>query len=200
MRKNRWLPLSLAGEDFEILDLRDPAIERRILAEMDAGVDVYYDRRWTATERFSRWLLDHPETLRGKNVLALGVGIGLETLAIGRLCRHLWINDLAPVSVDLCGEQLRHNGIDQFTPLPGSMTEIPLPAGIDLAVACFLIYEDETRAAMNGFADRFPGEILVANGPLPAFRQWREQLERPFEILFEDDSVQALRLAARRGG
>lgn len=192
----RWLPRTLGEERFEILDLRDPAIERRILGEMDAGIDVYYDRRWEATERFSRWLLEHPEIVRGKRVLALGAGIGLETLAIGRLCEHLWINDLAPVSVELCGEQLRHNGIHDFTPLPGSMTEISLPEAIDVAVACFLIYEDETRAAMHAFANRFSGEILVANGPLPAFREWREGLERSFTPLFEDESVQALRLPA----
>ncbi len=194
---SRWLPKSLGEESFEILDLRAPEIERRILGEMDAGVDVYYDQRWRATETFSRWLLEHPETARGKNVLALGAGIGLETLAIGRLCGHLWVNDLAPVSVELCGEQLHRNGIDGFTPLPGSITEIPLSPEIDLAVACFLIYEDETRAAMDTFVDRFPGEILVANGPLPAFHRWREKLDRPLEILFEDDSVQALRLPAR---
>ena len=193
----RWISKNLGEESFEILDLRDPEIERRILGEMDAGVDVYYDQRWAATEQFSEWLLAQPDQLLGKNVLALGAGIGLETLAVGRRCQHVWVNDLAPVSVELCGEQLQRNGIKNFTPLPGSMTEIPLPAEIDLAVACFLIYETETREAMAKFCARFPGEILVANGPLPAFHQWRENLERPFEIVFEDDSVQALRLPPR---
>lgn len=190
----RWKPKKLGEESFEILDLRDPEIERRILGEMDAGVDVYYDRRWEATERFSTWLLEHPETIRGKNVLALGAGIGLETLAIGKLCRHLWINDLAPVSVELCAEQLRQNGLENFTSLPGSMTEIPIPEEIDLVVACFLIYEDETRAAMTTFLDRFPGEILVANGPLPAFREWCEALVRPFDRLLDEELVLALRV------
>jgi predicted nicotinamide N-methyase len=192
-RDSRWLTRTIGDETFDVLNLRHRETERRILAEMDAGVEVYYDRRWGATELFTRWLLEHPELVAGKRVLALGVGIGLETLALGRLCRHLYVNDLAPVSLELCGEQLEQNGIRHFSPLPGSMATLPLPE-VDLAVACFLIYEDETRAAVSAFVDRFPGEILVANGPLPAFETWLADLRRPHETLFKVESAHALRI------
>lgn len=194
-RRSPWLTRTVGTESFELLDLKHPEVEARILGEMDDGIDVYYDRRWGATEIFTRWLLEHPEVVEGKRVLALGVGIGLETLALGRLCGHLYINDLAPVSLDLCAEQLERNGIRNFTKMPGPMEALALPE-VDLAVACFLIYEDVTRTAMSAFAEKFPGEILVANGPLPAFKEWLAALPRPSETLFQEESAHALRLPA----
>ncbi len=192
-RKSPWLTRTVGDETFELLDLKHPEVEARILSEMDAGIDVYYDRRWGATEIFTRWLLEHPDVVRGKRVLALGVGIGLESLALGRLCGHLYLNDLAPVSLDLCAEQLERNGIRHYTKLPGPMETLDLPE-VDLAVACFLIYEAETSAAMSAFVAKFPGEVLVANGPLPAFRDWLAALGRPRETLFSVDSAHAIRL------
>lgn len=193
-RKSSWITRVVGNETFELLDLRHPEIEARILSEMDAGIDVYYDRRWGATEIFTRWLLENPEMVRGRRVLALGVGIGLETLALGRLCGRLFINDLAPISLDLCAEQLRRNGIEHFTSLPGPMELLAIPE-VDLAVACFLIYDTGTSAAMSAFMERFPGEILVANGPLPAFRDWLAALRRPREVLFSGDLALAVRVA-----
>jgi len=189
----RWLPISIGNETYDLLNLKHPDFNRRVMAEMDNGVDVYYDRRWRATEIFSRWLLDNPETVAGKRVLALGVGIGLETLPLGQLCEHLFINDFAPVSLELCAEQLEQNGIQNYTALSGPMEEINLPE-IDLAIACFLIYENETRSAMTKFIDTYPGEIIVANGPLPAFEEWRKSLPRETETLISDDTVLAIRL------
>ncbi len=194
-RRSPWLTRTVGTESFELLDLKHPDVEARILGEMDAGIDVYYDRRWGATEIFTRWFLEHPEVVQGKRVLALGVGIGLETLALGRLCGHLYVNDLAPVSLDLCAEQLERNGLRNFTKMPGPMEDLALPE-VDLAVACFLIYEDVTRAAVSAFVEKFPGEILVANGPLPAFKAWLAALPRPYETLFHVDSAHALRLPA----
>jgi predicted nicotinamide N-methyase len=192
-RKSPWLTRTVGTETFELLNLKHPDVEARILDEMDTGIDVYYDRRWGATEIFTRWLLENPEIVQGKRVLALGVGIGLETLALGRLCGHLTINDLAPVSLDLCAEQLERNGIRNFTKMAGPMETLKLPE-VDLAVACFLIYEDVTRAAMSAFVDRFPGDIFVANGPLPAFKEWLAAQTRPFETLFSVETAHALRL------
>jgi len=193
-RKSRWITRVVGNESFELLDLGHSDVEARIVCEMDAGIDVYYDRRWGATEIFARWVLEHPELVRGKRVLALGVGVGLETLALGRLCGHLFMNDLAPVSLELCAEQLRRNGIEHFTPLPGALESLVVPE-VDLAVACFLIYGAETCAAMAAFVAKYPGEIVVANGPLPAFRDWLAGLPRPWESLFSVDAAQAIRVA-----
>jgi predicted nicotinamide N-methyase len=193
-KKSRWHTKTLGTETFEILNVRHPDFMARVMDEMDSGVDVYYDSRWKATEIFSQWLLDNPETVKGKRVLALGVGIGLETLPLGKLCEHLYINDLAPISLELCSEQLEQNGITNFTAMPGPMELLELPNDIDIAIACFLIYEDITRAAVTAFIENFPGEIIVANGPLPAFEHWRVDLKCEVETLISDDTILAVRL------
>src|SRR5690606_17098303 len=102
--QNRWISRSIGTEIYDLLDLDHPEVEKRILDEMSAGISVYYDRRWGATEIFAQWILDHPEWIRGKRILVLGAGIGLETIVLGRHCEQLFINDLAPVALELCQE------------------------------------------------------------------------------------------------
>ena len=46
--------------------------------EIDAGIDVYYDRRWKATERFARLLYEQPSLVSDKRILILGAGAGVE--------------------------------------------------------------------------------------------------------------------------
>lgn len=57
-----------------------------------------------------------------------------------------------------------------------------------------MIYEDATRAVVTSFVERFPGEIIVANGDLPAFGKWRAELKREAETLMSDETVTAIRL------
>lgn len=151
--QNRWISHTVGSEVYELLDLDHPAVERRILNEMSGGVPVYYDRRWEATEIFGRWILDHPYWVEGKRILVLGAGVGLETVVLGRHCEKLFINDLAPVALELCREQLARNGITDVETLPGRLENLALP-NVDLVAACFLVYNRDTRTAIRTFAER----------------------------------------------
>jgi predicted nicotinamide N-methyase len=193
---SRWTSLKIADETFQLMNMDHPEVEERILQEMRQGVAVYYDRRWGATEIFGRWLLEHREWMEGKRVLALGAGVGLETVILGRFCRDLFVNDLAPVSLELCLEQLKQNGIEGATALPGKFEEISLPE-VDLVVGCFLIYTAETRHAMLRFAERFSGPVLLVNEGLTDFRRFLEGLPRPWETLFVEDSAHGILLPGR---
>jgi len=192
----RWTSYSVGNEDYELLNLDHPAVEARILDEMKNGVKVYYDRRWGATAIFGEWLLKNPHWMKGKKILTVGAGVGLETVVLGRHCTHLYVNDLAPISLDLCAEQMRRNNIESFSLLPGSCSEIELPQ-VDLAVGCFLIYTRETMAAMLTFADRFNGPILLVNENLAYFRKFLAQLERPAEELFFEEGARGILLPER---
>ena len=110
-----WSTYTLAGHRFQLLNLDHPEIASRVLGDLDAGIAVYYDNRWDLTTRFCRFLLAHPAWVAGRSVLVLGAGIGLETLVIGRLCTTLYVNDRAPGALELCAQQLRQNGITEFT-------------------------------------------------------------------------------------
>lgn len=190
-----WLDHPVGEETYQVLVLDHPVVEERIVAEMSNGIAVYYDRRWNLTGFFSDWLLSHRDLIAGKRVLALGAGVGLETLVIGRHAAHLYINDLAPVSLELCGEQLLQNGITNFSTVPGRYETLEIPQ-VDLVVGCFLVYNRDTKAAMTEFVNRFKGPVLLINETLPDFRAFLSGLDRPAEMLFSEDAARGVLLPA----
>src|SRR4029453_17878242 len=136
MPPHRWHTIDIAGQDFQVLNLDHPELAARVMHDMDAGIEVYYDQRWKCTTRLCHVLLENPAWVAGRAVLVLGAGVGLETVVIGRLCRTLYINHLTPASLALCAEQLRQNGVTGFVCLPGRYESLSLPA-VDLIVASF---------------------------------------------------------------
>jgi predicted nicotinamide N-methyase len=187
----KWLPVEVAGERFQLLNLDHPEVEGRILDEMRGGIDVYYDRRWSATEVFSRWLLANRSWIEARRVLIVGAGVGLETVVVGRLCRQLFVNDLAPVALDLCVEQLNKNGMAGAILCPGLLEEIHLPE-VDLTVACFFVYSRETRSAIRDLADRTRSPILLVNENLSDFAKLLGELEGRWRDLFEADGARVI--------
>jgi len=69
---------------------------------MDAGVDVYYDRRWEVTSILTDWLEKNHSQYEGKRVLVLGAGVGAETLVLGRLAEKVYLNDLMAIRITKC--------------------------------------------------------------------------------------------------
>lgn len=161
----RWIPVEIAGCRFERINLEHPEVGGRVVEEIESGVDVYYDRRWSLTREFCSFLLDGPDLLEGRSVLVAGAGVGMESVVAGRLARSITVNDLAPVALELCVEQLERNGVVDFEVAPGAFQEVELD-GVDLAMACFAVYDDETEAAMRELLER-TGErgipVLLAN-------------------------------------
>lgn len=193
-----WYSQDIGGTTIQLFNLDHPDIHTRVIAEIDAGIDVYYDSRWEATEQFGRLLLSRQDLVREKSVLIAGAGVGLETVIIGKLCRKLYINDLAPVSIELCLEQLQQNGINDVTPLPGRFEEIDLPE-VDVIVACFVVYETETREAMSRLLERTATPVLLVNEELDAFRSLMKSTDREVERIGDGDgpTVVMLRKGAR---
>ena len=194
----RYTTVDFGGHTFEALDFDHKAVVRRITEEMRAGVAVYYDRRWKLTDVFCRFLLDRPELLRGRTVLAVGAGAGLETVVIGRIADRVIINDLAPASLELATEQLERNGIEGFEVRLGLLQESNL-AGVDLVVGCFVVYDEATRDAMAELIERAASRgvpVILANEDVGSF--FREVLEgatQPVEDLAELDRGRFVRIA-----
>jgi hypothetical protein len=186
-----WSTLSLAGHRFQLLNLDHPQIAACILGDLDAGIAVYYDRRWDLTTRFCRFLLAHPAWVAGRSVLVLGAGIGLETLVIGRLCTRLYLNDRAPGALDLCAQQLRWNGITDFTCLPGSYETLALPP-VDLLVGCYLVYNRDTAAAMRQLLARRTPPVLLSNDNLLSWQSLLRETRRPHRPLLPPDDFPCL--------
>lgn len=182
----RWIPVEIAGRSFERIDLEHPEVGDRVVAEIESGVDVYYDRRWSLTERFCRFLLDRPDFVEGRSVLVAGAGVGMESVVVGRLASRVAVNDRAPVALELCVEQLRRNGVREVEAVGGSFEDADLD-GIDLVVACFVVYDDDTRSAMERLLARAEERgvpVLLANEDLGGhFSALLEGAERPVRDL-----------------
>lgn len=179
-------PTTIGRETFALMNLNHPRVEKEIMAEMSQGIDVYYDCRWEITAVLTEWLSKNINLFRDKRVLILGVGVGAETLILGRHAGHIWINDLSPTALSLCQEQLAENEITNATSLPGRYEQINLPT-VDLVVASFLVYNDDTYRAMSSFMDEHRSEIILVNERLAPFPKLLE--ERDHKILFEQDSA-----------
>lgn len=183
-----WCPVDLAGFHFQALNLDHPCVIARVMDDLDAGIAVYYDRRWAVTDHCCRFFLAEPTWVADRTVLVLGAGVGLETLVLGRLCRKLYINDVAPAALRLCTLQLRRNGIRNVTSLPGRYEHVHLPS-VDLIVGCFLVYNRETSAAMRQVLACCPSPILLMNDNLPCFRTLLRQTSRQVRSLLPDEDI-----------
>lgn len=181
-----WRTVTIATRRFQVLNLDHPRITARIIDDMDAGVDVYYDRRWHVTKRFCRFLLANPAWVTNRSILILGAGIGLETLVIGQLCQTLYINDLAPAALELCSWQLRHNDITGFRCLPGRYETLQVPT-VDLVAGCFLVYNRETATAMRRFLACCAAPVLLMNDPMPDWHTLMRDVSRPSRLLLPSD-------------
>lgn len=184
--KMRYETREIGGVGYELLDLDQRAVELRVMEDMDAGVDVYYDRRWEVTGLLAEWLEGNLSVYADKRVLVLGAGVGIETAVLGRLAERLFINDLSTTALELCGEQLRKNGVENFGTLLGRYEEIDLPE-VDLIVASFLVYNKETLRAMRGFMESNECQFILMNENLPDFMKCLKELKH--EVIFEEEGA-----------
>ncbi|MGJ8655128.1 MAG: hypothetical protein ACSHX6_01655 [Akkermansiaceae bacterium] len=176
----------IGGVGYALLDLDQRAVELKVMEDMDAGVDVYYDRRWEVTGLLAEWLEGNHGVYAGKRVLVLGAGVGIETAVLGRLAGSLFINDLSATALELCGGQLRENGVDDFGVLLGRYEEIDLPE-VDLIVASFLVYNKETLRAMRAFMEENGCDFILMNENLPDFMKCLRELDH--EVIFEEEGA-----------
>lgn len=192
MSKKEWVRTMVGGEEFELLNLESPQVEKRVMEEMANGVKVYYDRRWEVTAHLTDWLAANRELVEGRRVLILGVGVGAESLLLGKFAEQVWLNDLAPIALELCARQMERNGLRNFTLLPGRYEKLDLPE-VDLVVGSFLIYEAETRLAMEAYLAQSDSEVILVNESLADFKKLLE--ERGGEVLFEnEEGMQGVKL------
>jgi predicted nicotinamide N-methyase len=184
MSTELWEETCIGQEHYTLMNLEHPHVEERVRSDMDAGVAVYYDRRWSITKVLTAWLLENVDVFRGKRVLVLGAGVGAEALVLARHGAQVWVNDLAPAALELSAEQLNKNGLHNYTELLGRYEAIDFPE-VDLVVAGFLIYNKDTLAAMRAFLARHQGDVLLVNERLKAFRTFLKT--EPHEVIFDLD-------------
>lgn len=185
----RWRVVEIDGRQFRQLNLEHPEVGPRIVEEIESGIGVYYNQRWDQTRRFCRFLLGRPELVEGLRVFVAGAGVGMEAVVAGQLAAALTVNDRSPVALELQLEQLAANGVREARPVSGSFEEATLE-GIDLVLACYVVYDDETRTAMERLVDRAGARgipALLANEDLEGhFSRLLDSIDRTVTELDRD--------------
>ena len=165
---DRWRRAHIGARAVHVLDPAHPEVAARIIADIEGGTKVYYDRRWRVSAELAAFLDARPGLVRGSTVLVLGCGIGLEALAAAPHAERVILNDLSGTAVDLSREQLDRNGASNHDGLVGRFEEVPLPP-IDLAIGSFVVYDGDSRDAMVSFMARTDRPVLLANDAMDAF-------------------------------
>jgi len=120
------------------------------------GIDVpFWAVPWAGGQALARWVLDHPEAVRGRRVVDLGAGSGLVGLACARTgAASVRAIDVDPLAEAACVLNMRENGLVLHVELadvvePGSAASVDaLAASADVLVAGDVWYD---RAASARF-------------------------------------------------
>jgi predicted nicotinamide N-methyase len=68
---------------------------------------------WAGGQALARYVLDHPEIVRGKRVLDVGTGGGVVAIAAKLAgAAHVLAVDIDPVAIAACSENARLNGVE----------------------------------------------------------------------------------------
>ncbi|MAG29696.1 MAG: nicotinamide N-methylase [Deltaproteobacteria bacterium] len=144
-----------------------PEIELWLLGDdvdLEAGCDELADGDappfwafcWGSGQAMARFLLDHPERVRGLHVFDLGTGSGIVAIAAARAgAAEVVALDLDPRSRRAATLNAEHNGVTL-------RTTVSAPGSWDLMLAADVLYETGLREWVLGEARR-RGPILLAD-------------------------------------
>lgn len=186
-----WINKCIGDRLFDLLNLDHPDIQKIILSDIKADVDVYYDERWNLTESFSRFILENPEWVKNKTVMVLGAGIGMETLIIGSLAHKIYLNDLSMIALNLCTRQLTKNGVHNYEVIHGHYECLEMPE-VDIIIGCFLVYNSEGYKSMKQLVKNTHHPVLLMNEPMDAFIKLLRKADRKSDTLLSKDECQCV--------
>lgn len=110
----------------------------------------YWAYTWAGSQAIARYLLDHPEVVRGKRALDLGCGNGLAALSAARAgAAHVIANDIDRWAVRMAEANAALNGlVIELETVDRLQAEPPVPP-IDVVLAGDLFYAREMSARVE---------------------------------------------------
>lgn len=164
---------------------------------------AYWIFCWASGLAMARFLLAHPETVRGKRVLDFGAGSGVVGVAAALAgAREVIACDIDPLALEACRANAALNGVT-LTYLPDFFA---LPEAVDVLLAADVLYDASNRFFLDEFLKR-ADEVLVADSRVrdfahPAFRKRGEAVATTWPDLDESDEFRTVRfyVSARVSG
>lgn len=159
----RLVPTELPGLPELRLWLLDPANLDRAFAEQETRALLhqppYWGFCWGSGLALARWVLDHPEQVRGKRVLDFGAGSGIVALA----CRAAGAS--ASIACDLDGPARWASQLNaELNELDIELAEDFFAVGgeLDMILAADVLYDADNRVFLDHFAAR-SNQVLIAD-------------------------------------
>lgn len=155
------LQLWLINADYPVGPL--PPAVTRVLME----APPYWAFCWGSGAVLARWLLDHPEEVRGKTVLDFGAGSGVVAVAAALAgARRAIACDLDPQSLAAARANARLNRVQ----IGESADFFRLAEPVDLIVAADVLYDRDNLPFLAAFRERAP-TVLVADSRVRHFAE-----------------------------
>lgn len=133
----------------------------------------FWASAWVGGQALARYILDHPETVRGRSVLDLGAGSGLVGIAAAKAgAIHVTANDIDAYATAVIGMNARLNGVSVAADRRNLLTGDA--AGFDVVLAGDALYDVPLADGMLAFLRRAYGaqrHVLIGDpcrGYLPA--------------------------------
>ena len=125
----------------------------------------YWAFCWGSGQALARWLLDHPESARGRSVVDFGCGSGVAGIAAARAgAREVCCVDVDPDA----REAVRRN--TEANQVRGVRTAPELPAHFDLLLLADVLYEPPVAGVVESVLSRaaaLGAEVLAAEPERP---------------------------------
>lgn len=153
-------------------------LEAQCKALHDGDDPPYWAFCWGSGQALARWVLDHPENVRGRRVVDFGAGSGIAGIAAARAgAASVVAVDVDPVARRVAAANARANAVRIETALA-------VPREWDLLVASDVLYQQgsaATIAALCGIASGSGRQVVVAEPERPGSRGYPGEPVRRYE-------------------
>jgi len=126
---------------------------------------AYWAFCWASGQVLARYILDNPETVKGKRIMDFGAGSGIVAIAaIMAGAKQVIACDIDPDALLSCEENARLNNVE-FELHPDLFA---FDQEIDLLIAADVLYDKANLPLLDVFLDKAP-EVLVADSRVKNF-------------------------------
>ena len=109
---------------------------------------------WAGGQALARYLLDHPQPVRGRHVIDIASGSGLVAIAAAKAgAAAVTAYDIDPLAVAAIGANSAANGVT-VAACGADILDDALPAGTDLVLVADAFYQRDLAARVMRFAER----------------------------------------------
>jgi len=200
--------VEVGSRQYALLFVRD--LDALLNALPDDAEIPYWSILWDSAIGLSRWIAEHPEIVRGKDVLEIGAGLGLCGMVARELGARVVQTDYHDDALRLMAENARRNGVEPCEQFSADWRFWDHGRDYDVIVGSDVVYELPVQEPLRRIFARNlrPGGVLLLADPCRdsgwemaqqlEHAGWRVELDTR-RVEWEEKRTEILLLRAVRG-